>query len=205
VFETGVRGGYGSTVRVVGDARWVHASEGTYPFVGATVVYQGARANVWGQVGKWMAVDLDDGVWGVGSTVVLRPGTSLWGSVRQEAPDPLYWNSRRRTWSIGLTQRLGAVPAPLLPVPRSQAGVVVVRVAASDAPPGAVSIGGDFNNWEPAPMQREGTGWVARLPLTPGVYHYAFRSATGEWFVPRSTAGRRDDGMGGHHAVLVVN
>jgi hypothetical protein len=205
VFETGVRGGYGSTVRIVGDARWVHANEGTYPFVGATVVYQRGRANVWGQAGNWMAVDLDDRVWGVGGTVVLRPGTSLWGSVRQEAPDPLYWNSRRRTWSIGLTQRLGTVAAPLLPVPRSQAGVVVVRVAVSDAPAGAVSIGGDFNNWEPVPMQREGAGWVARLSLMPGVYHYAFRSANGEWFVPRSTGGRRDDGMGGHHAVLVVN
>jgi len=38
----------------------------------------------------------------------------------------------------------------------------------------------------------------------PGVYHYTFRSATGEWFVPVSTAGRRDDGMGGFVAVLVV-
>jgi hypothetical protein len=36
------------------------------------------------------------------------------------------------------------------------------------------------------------------------VYHYAFRSADGEWFVPASMAGRRDDGMGGHVAMLVV-
>jgi hypothetical protein len=45
---------------------------------------------------------------------------------------------------------------------------------------------------------------VIRLPLAAGVYQYAFRSATGEWFVPTSIAGRRDDGMGGHVAVLVV-
>jgi hypothetical protein len=46
---------------------------------------------------------------------------------------------------------------------------------------------------------------VARLPIASGVYNYAFRSASGEWFVPASTPGRKDDGMGGHVAVLVVN
>jgi hypothetical protein len=35
------------------------------------------------------------------------------------------------------------------------------------------------------------------------VYHYAFRTGA-RWFVPEGTAGRRDDDMGGHVAVLVV-
>ena len=75
--------------------------------------------------------------------------------------------------------------------------------------PGAVGaasayLAGDFNNWRPVPMQREGREWVIRLPLKAGVYHYAFRSAGGEWFVPASVAGRRDDGMGGQVAMLVV-
>ena len=74
----------------------------------------------------------------------------------------------------------------------------------AEAPAGAVSIAGDFNNWQPAAMQREGSDWVARLPLSAGVYHYAFRTAGGEWFVPPSTPGRRPDGMGGFHALLVV-
>jgi hypothetical protein len=207
VFETGARAGrgYGASLRVEGTVRWVLASEATYPFVGATVAYQGNRVDVWGFTGKWLATDLDDGAWGAGSGVRLSARTSLWGSVRQDAPDPLYWNPTRRTWSIGLTQRLGRFAAPLVPVARSQTGVVVVRLSADDAPAGTVSIAGDFNNWQPAPMQREGSEWVARLPLAPGVYHYSFRSSSGEWFVPASTAGRRDDGMGGHHAVLVVS
>lgn len=205
VFETGARGGYGTTVRVEGDARWVHATEGTYPFVGAAVAYTGTRVDLWGEVGKWVATDLDERVWGVGGAVSVGPRTLVWGSVRQEAPDPLYWNLTRRTWSVGLTQRLGRVAAPLAPVPRSQGGTVLVRLSAADAPAGAVAIGGDFNNWQPAPMQREGDDWVVRLPLAPGVYHYAFRSANGDWFVPPSTAGRRDDGFGGSVAVLVVS
>ncbi len=104
-----------------------------------------------------------------------------------------------------MTQRLGRVAPPILPVPRSQAGGAVITLRVVDAPSGEVSIAGDFNNWQPAPMQREGNEWVLRLPLAPGAYHYAFRSATGEWFVPSSTPGRRDDGMGGHVAVLTVS
>jgi len=206
VFETGARAGrgYGGSLRVEGTVRWVHATEATYPFVGATLAYQGGTVDVWGYTGKWLAADLDDSVWGAGSGVRLSASTAIWGSVRQEAPDPLYWNPTRRTWSIGLTRRLGRIASPLVPVERSQTGVVVVRLSAGDTPAGTVSIAGDFNNWEPVPMQREGGDWVARLPLAPGVYHYGFRSSTGEWFVPASVAGRRDDGMGGHQAVLVV-
>ena len=204
VFETGARGGYGSTVRVEGDAHWIHASEGTYPFVGATVAYDASPVTVWGQIGKWLATDLDERVWALGTGVSVGARTTVWGNVRQEGPDPLYWNPSRRTWSVGLTQRLGRLPAPALPLSASPAGTVIVRLPAADAPAGAVSIAGDFNNWQPAPMQREGSNWIIRLSLMPGVYHYTFRSATGEWFVPVSTAGRRDDGMGGFVAVLVV-
>lgn len=205
VFETGVRAGYGTSLRVEGDARWVHASEGTYPFVGATVAYAGSRVDVWGQTGKWLATDLDERVWAVGGGVSLGARTSFWGSVRQEAPDPLYWSLTRRTWSVGLTQRLGRIPAPLVPVSRSQEDTVVLRLSVADAPAGTVSIAGDFNSWQPTPMEREGGEWIVRLPLSPGVYHYAFRAASGDWFVPPSTPGRRDDGMGGFVAVLVVS
>jgi hypothetical protein len=205
VFETGVRGGYGTTLRVEGDARWVNASEGTYPFVGATIAYAGSRMDVWAQTGKWLATDLGERVWAVGGGVSLGPRTSLWGSVRQEAPDPLYWNSTRRTWSVGLTQRLGRGPTPPVSVSPSQEDTVVVRLSVTDAPAGAVSIAGDFNNWQPVPMQREGDEWIVRLPLSPGAYHYAFRAANGDWFVPPSTPGRRDDGMGGFVAMLVVS
>jgi len=104
-----------------------------------------------------------------------------------------------------MTQRLGRVASPIRPLHIEPAGGVLVTLRASDAPPGQISIAGDFNSWQPTPMQREGDSWVVRLPVGPGVYHYAFRSATGTWFVPSSTPGRRDDGMGGHVAVLMVS
>jgi hypothetical protein len=104
-----------------------------------------------------------------------------------------------------ITQQLGRVAVPIRPLSASQGGRVLVTLRVSDAPPGEVSIAGDFNNWQPTPMQREGDNWVVRLPLAVGAYHYAFRSANGTWFVPSSTPGRRNDGMGGHVAVLLVS
>ena len=82
---------------------------------------------------------------------------------------------------------------------------IVIRLPTAEASGDALSIAGDFNGWKPAPMTREGGDWVLRLPLAPGVYKYSFRDAGGRWFVPASVPGRRDDGMGGHVAVLVVN
>lgn len=204
VFETGARVSYGSDVRLQGDVRWVHASEGMYPFAGGTLAVGNEPFRVWAQAGKWLSDELSDAAWGVGASMALGGQATLWTAVQQEAPDPLYWNASRRTWSVGVTRRLGAGAIPLAPAPRAEDGAVWVRVEAADAPGTQLSIAGDFNKWQPVPMRRQGSEWVIRLRLAPGVYHYAFRSAGGEWFVPPSVAGRRDDGMGGHVAVLVV-
>ncbi|MBI3047216.1 MAG: hypothetical protein HYY76_02790 [Acidobacteria bacterium] len=205
VFETGARAAYGVTARIEGDARWVHTSEDTCPFVGATFAYGGAPVQVWVQTGKWLHVNLDDVAWGGGISVALGRQAMLWTAVQQEAPDPLYWNLARRSWNVGVTRRLGRAAPPPPPAPRAAPGGVVIRVPASEAPGTSLSIAGDFNNWQPVPMQREGRDWVIRLPLSSGVYHYAFRSGEGDWFVPESIAGRRDDGMGGYVALLVVS
>ncbi|HEY7191273.1 MAG TPA: hypothetical protein VH436_32195 [Vicinamibacterales bacterium] len=204
VVEGGARAIYGLQVRVQGDMKWVHAPEGTFPFVGGSVVYGGVPVQVWAQTGKWLSDQLNDVAWGAGVGVALGNSTTFWGSVRQEPPDPLYWNALRRTWSVGMTRRLGRAAPVLLPAPRSDADGVVVRVPVADAPGDVLFIAGDFNQWMPVPMQREGREWTIRLPLPKGAYHYAFRSARGTWFVPASIPGRRDDGMGGQVAVLLV-
>ena len=205
VIETGVRAGYGDAVRLEGEARWVGAAEGTFPFAGAAIHVRPSRIGLSAGGGRWLHSDLDDVTWRLAADVTLTPNLWVWAGVRQEAPDPLYWNPARRTWSIGLTTRVRHSPTPLAQMPRLTAGQVLVRLRAADGPAGAIAIAGDFNGWTPQPMTREGDAWVVRLPLAPGVYNYAFRSAAGEWFVPSSTPGRRADGMGGHVAVLVVS
>jgi hypothetical protein len=53
-------------------------------------------------------------------------------------------------------------------------------------------------------MQQSGDAWTYTTELAPGVYNYAFVDASGKWFVPDGHPGRKDDGMGGAVAVLVV-
>jgi hypothetical protein len=205
VLEAGARVGYGSPLHVVADARVVRAGDGTYSFVGASLVYGGAPVQLWGHTGTWLSDALTERVtWGGGIAVALGVRAALWAGVRQDTTDPLYWNAPRRTWSVGVTRRLGQRRPPVLASHPSQAGSVVIRVPVRDAPGQTLAIAGDFSNWRPMPMLRLGRDWVIRLQLAAGVYRYAFRSGTGEWFVPASVAGRRDDGMGGHVAVLVV-
>jgi hypothetical protein len=203
VLEAGTRATYGQQVRVQGDVKWVHSPEGTFPFVGGTVVYGGAPLQVWAQSGKWLSDVLDDVTWGAGMGLAIGAQSTLWAAARQEAPDPLYWNAVRRTWSVGLTRQLGRSPR-LLRAAQIEPSGVVIRLPIAEAPGDALFIGGDFNQWQPVPMKRDGNEWTIQLPLAKGAYHYAFRSARGEWFVPASVAGRRDDGFGGQVAVMVV-
>jgi hypothetical protein len=84
-------------------------------------------------------------------------------------------------------------------------GEATIRLPISSvATTGTPSIAGDFNNWKPALMERNGDAWSYTVAVAPGVYNYSFVSDQGTWFVPEGVPGRRDDGMGGHVAVLVV-
>lgn len=200
VIEAGIRAVYGLRVRTQVDARWVQAAEGGFPFIGSTVAYAGTPLQLWLEAGKWLSDDLDDVSWGAG--IGIGRAVVLWARAWQEAPDPLYWNLARRSWSVGLTTRLGRPRSELQQV-RTDPDGVLIAIPLAESPAG-VSIAGDFNGWQPAPMRRDGSQWVVRVPLDPGVYRYAFRSEDGRWFVPASNPSRRDDGMGGHVAVLVV-
>jgi len=207
VVEGGVRAGYGRRLQVDSTMRWVRASDGTFPYGGASLGYNGTRTHVWAQVGRYFGSTLDDLSWGGGARVAIGAGTALWATIQESAPDPLYWNLGGRSWSIGLTQRLdrGRSSIPGDPRPVSTHGRVALRLRVADAPEGPISVGGDFTEWLALPMQREGEEWILPVSLPPGVYHYAFRAADGGWFVPASTPGRSDDGFGGHNAVLVVS
>ncbi|MGH9346916.1 MAG: hypothetical protein ACRD26_06565 [Vicinamibacterales bacterium] len=60
VVETGARVTYEAAVRAQADARWVHASEGTFPFVGGSLQYGGSPLQLWMQAGKWVSDALDE-------------------------------------------------------------------------------------------------------------------------------------------------
>ncbi len=80
-------------------------------------------------------------------------------------------------------------------------GELVVRVLAAESM--LVEVAGDFSEWEPLPMEREGSFWVARARLRPGKHRVAVRVNLGEWRAPRNLARVRDD-YGGEAGLVVV-
>lgn len=172
VFETGARAGYHGVVHFEVDGKWVHGPEGTFPFFGARAAYDGDAWDVWGHAGKWMHDDLTATAWDAGLALALSGRSIVWARIGQQPPDPLYWNATRRAWTVGLTQRLGRILSPSRPIAVSESPAVSITVRATDAPAGPIFVAGDFNNWQPLPMRREGEYWVVQLLLASGFYHY---------------------------------
>lgn len=194
-----------AALRASAEGRYVRAEEGDYPYAGAGLEAVLRGGAVWAYAGSWLSDAVDSPVWGAGARLEVLRRTEVFASLQQETNDPLFRNAPRRSWSVGVSRRLGsaAAPIPATVVPERRGGGVTFRipVAASREAP---ALGGDFNEWRPAAMSREGEFWVITLPLAPGVHRYAYRGADGEWFVPEGTPGRTDDGFGGLSAVVIV-
>jgi hypothetical protein len=171
---------------------------------GLTVQLAGERALAWGSVGHWFSDEAAGTPWSAGIRLAVSSRIGIAASARHVPFDPLHLAPPQTTWSTGLAMALGARPTPPAPVPATYLdGLATIQLPVSEAR-GAPLVAGDFNDWQPAPMQQAGDTWVITIPVEPGVYHYAFVTREGEWYVPESVPGRRDDGMGGHVAVLVV-
>ena len=185
--------------------RFEAAGEAPSTYAGVSVMTVSTLGSAWGSFGHWSGNRGEGIPWSTGARLRLHEALSLDASARHDALDPLYLQPAQTSWSVGLSVLLGRrAPAVAPPVPSSYENgraAIKLPVSVSRTQP---SIAGDFNDWKPVPMQRNGGSWVYSVDVKPGVYRYAFVSPDGEWFVPESVAGRRDDGMGGHVAVLVV-
>ncbi|HEX2218857.1 MAG TPA: glycogen-binding domain-containing protein [Gemmatimonadales bacterium] len=176
----------------------------THTYLGGTLGWARGPVQLWGSIGRWVSGGLDRTAWSAGAGAEVAPGLELQAGGRGNAFDPLYLSATGSSVWTGISLRVGGGRAVRAPVPvRTRDGASVIAIPARSSS-GAPSVAGDFTGWKPVPMQREGSRWTYTTRLAPGVYHYAFVAEDGSWFVPESVAGRQDDGMGGHVAVLVV-
>lgn len=188
---------------VIPAVRHYRADEGSYTYAGISAIAGNNTLSGWATVGQWIDTE-ESAPWAIGATLRLHERAAVNASVRHDAIDPLYLAPAQTAWNVGVSIVLAGGRTSAAPVPaRYEAGRATIRLKAngSAAP---LSIAGDFNDWNPAPMQRSGDEWTFTTALKPGVYNYAFVDDRGEWFVPEKHPGRKDDGMGGHVAVLVV-
>ena len=187
------------------EARHFIAEEASYTFAGAGTVFTLPGLDLWGTVGTWLDDAATATPWSVGAAWSVAERLDLVVDAREDALDPVYGSAPRRSWSAAIRVRLAGEDAPPAePVPAAYDGrTATIALPARDAGE-APRIAGDFTDWTPVAMSWDGERWVWRGALEPGVYEYAFVGPDGEWFVPASVPGRKDDGMGGWVALLIV-
>jgi len=189
---------------------YIPRQEDAATFAGTSAAAAIGRLRVLGNVGTWMGgVPDEEGraapTWSMGAELRLTSRASLNATGGHQSFDPLYRTPAQTSWSLGASVLLGRVSkAPMAPVPAQyDNGAATIRVPAALLT-SAPKVAGDFNGWKPEAMERVGTSWSYRVLIAPGVYNYAFVAPDGTWYVPDGVPGRKDDGMGGHVAVLVV-
>lgn len=180
------------------------ANEDSYNIADLTARLEGSPGSVWASTGHWFSPGSTGTPWAAGASLNLHERVSLNVAGRRETFDPVYLAGPRTSWSIGLGYRFGAAPRPAEPVPASYVDGRATILLPADEVEDPPLVAGDFNDWQPEPMARDGKHWSYTVTVAPGAYNYAFVDADGEWFVPESVPGRKDDGMGGHVAVLIV-
>ncbi len=179
------------------------AKDATY--AGLTVVLASTRGRASGTLGHWAGLRGVGTPWAVATRAGVSPRIAIDVAARRDVLDPLYQQPAQTSWSAGLSYQIGGRVGPArLPVPANYTDGYATLELPARSSDGSPSIAGDFTNWQPVRMDRDGGKWRYVLRLPPGVYHYAFVDASGRWFVPKDVPGRREDGMGGHVAVVVV-
>lgn len=183
--------------------------EGDATFAGLSAIAATRQLRISGSVGHWMrapaALGADKSAWSVGGELRVAGRASISAAAQHDGVDPLYVSPALTSWNVGLSILIGPRPkAPAAPVAARYAnGVATIRLPSKlfASPP---QVAGDFNNWTPVAMERDGENWRYTVAARPGVYNYAFVASDGAWYVPEGVPGRKDDGMGGYVAVLVV-
>lgn len=200
------------TVALIPTVRYVAPrDEDAATLAGVTAVVAAAegRLQLRGEIGRWVAGVAEDASsaspWSVGGELRVAERASVTAAVRRSGYDPLYLSPDQTSWSLGASLVFGrrGLPRAAPVVERDARGAAAIELPVSRSAT-APRVAGDFNGWTPAPMERDGDRWRFTVRAAPGVYNYAFVAADGTWFVPEGTAGRKDDGMGGHVAVVVI-
>jgi hypothetical protein len=141
----------------------------------------------------------------------LTERVALLGVLGRQLADPLRGLPQASLFALSGRVSFGAKPLPVMQRSLIAAaevrpiigggGELTVRVFATDTM--VIEIAGDFSEWEPVPLEREGPYFVARVRLPPGKYRVAVRINLGVWRAPRNLARVRDD-YGGEAGLIVI-
>jgi hypothetical protein len=149
----------------------------------------------------------------VGASVAVAPHISLFGTAGKPAPRWLALNASpdaRATLGVRLTTQASPAlePEPGRPSPPAWKlrplgeGWYVIEIRVAHA--SAVSVMGDFTEWNPGALQHlSGPRWAVAVQLAPGVHQVQVRIDGGAWQAPAGLAAV-DDGFSGSAGVFVA-
>ncbi|MEZ4417727.1 MAG: glycogen-binding domain-containing protein [Gemmatimonadota bacterium] len=158
-------------------------------------------------VSSWSGPAGDELTGGLLFQVPLGGSWSARASGLRTEPDPLVHTSGAPQGGLILRWdglRFAAPATPIYAVEGEPHGerAATFRLEADDA--ATVELVGDFSDWSPVPMQRDGDTWTARVGVRPGLYHFGFL-VDGEWYLPeKGVPGRVSDEWGRENGTLVV-
>jgi hypothetical protein len=152
--------------------------------------------------------------WEASAVWWVAPSLGLVGAAGHSLPQFGLAVPGARYGTLGIRVALGAAPRGRHPspepLPAFSAGtprlvLATARRLAIVGPPAArAEVMGDFTDWEPRPLEPDGTGrWTLPVTLSPGVHHLNVRFDGSEWTVPLGTVAV-DDGFGGRVGLFVV-
>ncbi len=103
------------------------------------------------------------------------------------------------TSKIDLESKSNKAPSKL-----TASGAKAVRLSLQSTEARSVGIAGSFNDWQPGPLQRDGSGrWSIELILPPGDYEYLF-VVDDCWLTDPGCAEDCPNPFGGKNSVLRV-
>jgi hypothetical protein len=112
-----------------------------------------------------------------------------------------------RTQYVSIAIRVAAHPHASLRSPTAAKGPTVVasrdRIELRVDRASTVEVMGDFTDWLPVSLTREGTVWRLDRSLTPGLHRIALRIDGGEWTTPANLPRATDD-LGGSVGLMTV-
>jgi hypothetical protein len=184
---------------------------GSYQHVGGRFVLAG----IWGlaefRVDRWST---PEGARTTGGLAIVLPIGSAWnmrGYFGRTEPDPLTL-ARPGSGSGGFLIGRNMLPVEEAfddldrPYEVIRYGDVTSRIRVSVEPPvgtALVQLLGDFTQWEPLAMTREGDRWLIEVDVPVGTHHFGFL-VDDEWYIPDDAPDVVPDEWGRLSATLVI-
>lgn len=151
---------------------------------------------------RWLSIDV--AAWVASRLSVVASGGQTLDDLVRGVPQARYVTLALRVSSQPHATLLGGrvrVSGPRMTIAKQDGGPARIEVSGTSA--ARVELMGDFTDWNPVVLERDGTAWRIDRVVTAGPHRVAIRLDGGEWIVPANLP-RVEDDLGGMVGLVTV-